>query len=371
MKENKKPVVLFCPLNWGLGHASRLVMLIRAFIQLGCRVYVGADGMPMAFLKKEFGDAVSYVPFSGKEVTYPEKGTMVLKMLKQLPGLLSSIGKEKRELKKILEKTGAGIVISDNRYGLFSKKAKTVFITHQLFIMAPKGLKWLEPLLFNINRFFISRYDHCWIPDHEKYPNLSGKLSHKKPLKKTTFIGPLSRFASQSAESFKNPLPLGFPKDYCLGLISGPEPQRTFFEKILLKQLKKEGTCFVLLRGLAQSNHSEKTENGFIMDHASSAAMQYLIKNARLVICRPGYSTIMDLSVFGKKALLIPTPGQTEQEYLGRYMQENQWAPVVKQTSLSLEKHTPLAVSYQGIPRLLKDKNVVLHTANELLKSIQ
>ncbi len=285
----------------------------------------------------------------------------------QLPGLMLSIIKEHRELKKILKKTGAGIVISDNRFGLFSKKAKTVFVTHQLFIRAPKKLKWLQQLIYKINRFFISRYDQCWIPDFENFPNLSGELSHKNPLEKTTFIGPLSRFAESSLEAGENPLPPGFPEEFILAIISGPEPQRTLFEKVLLNQLKNSGKAFVLLRGKANSTHSEKLKNGWVIDHASTPAIKFLLQNARLVICRPGYSTIMDLSVFGKKALLVPTPGQTEQEYLGDYMQENRWALSVKQNLLKLEKHLPMVENFSGIPCLLKNDDLAFSAVKNLL----
>ncbi|MFO7977396.1 MAG: glycosyltransferase [Bacteroidales bacterium] len=362
----EKPVVLVCPLNWGLGHAARCIPVIREFLVAGCQVVVAAEGGPLALLKEEFTGSVRFLLFPGMNVQYSSGKNMVLNMAKQLPTLLYAIWQEHRQLKKILQDTSADIVLSDNRYGLWAPGTQTVFMTHQVFIQSPPGLKYMEPLLYAMNRYFIKKFDHCWIPDFPGSENLSGILSHKKELKQLRFIGPLSRFEAGSVEGTPNRT----DEDYILIILSGPEPQRTLLERELTKQVDAAALKAIFVRGLINGLPAPVTSLRNMLNHASSPRMKTLIAKARAVVCRPGYSTLMDLSVFGKKAVVIPTPGQTEQEYLGRMLQEQGFAQCVSQDQIDLREDLKRAERLQGIPRVSHQLGLLTAAVQDLLNQV-
>jgi uncharacterized protein (TIGR00661 family) len=368
MDSSKKPTILVCPLDWGLGHATRCVPVVNALLARNCRVVIAADGPPMDFLQQEFAGKADFRRFRGKALRYSKKGNMAMKMLLQIPSLLFSIRKEHLELKRLIKETGASVVISDNRYGLWSKNVKTVFITHQLFIQAPKGMKWLEPLLWQIPGLFVRKYDQCWVPDFPAEPGLSGVLSHKRKLPGVRFVGPLSRFSGLPASAFESPLPEDFPKGFFLALISGPEAQRTIFEAMLSGQFKETGLPVVFVLGKPGCNDSKRYGNSFVLCHASTNQIAWLIKNARLVICRPGYSSLMDLAVFGKKVLLVPTPGQTEQEYLGSILNKSGQGHFVSQKELEIEKDIVRAEILRGIQAIEINNSLLENALDNLLK---
>jgi hypothetical protein len=365
-----RPLVLVCPLNWGLGHATRCVPVIRELLKRSCRVMVLADGAPMVFLQEYFGDKLEYRVLPGKRVSYPSGRGMVCAMLRQLPGFIWSVWNEHRRVKGIIRETGAAFLVSDNRYGLFHNKLKCVFITHQLFISVPRSLAWAGRVLHGINHWFIRKYDVCWVPDFSGEDNLSGRLSHKNPVPGVRFVGPLSRFAEAGRHEGENPLPAGFPSAFCLVILSGPEPQRSILEEKLLAGFKRTGGAVVFVRGLP--GEKEKTVKSIsdqmvCMNHAADKHLIWLIRHSRLVICRPGYSGIMDLAVFGKKALVIPTPGQTEQEYLADRMVRLGWVACSSQHELAPESDMLLAEAAGGIPRQGNAGNLLGRAIDELL----
>jgi UDP-N-acetylglucosamine transferase subunit ALG13 len=395
VQDEQSPVVLVCPLDWGLGHATRCVPLIRAFLEEGARVIVAADGDALAFLRQSFPGRVEFRVLPGRSVVYPrntKRLSLVLGLLRQLPGLLLSVKREHARLRMLIRETGARFVISDNRYGLFSDLATCVFIGHQLYLRVPGPLSWAGVLANRLNHWLINRFDHCWIPDLPGSDNLSGALSHpagyRKPLKikKIRYIGPLSRFTGPGADEMVCPLPEGFPSSFYLAMLSGPEPQRSLLEDELNAQFATLDHAVVVLRGVVHdrevrsprdpappgdqasrkdsptpgeapsTNGKAPPTNGKALpilrfDHLGDGPMAWLIRHARLVICRPGYSTLMDLAVFGKKAVVVPTPGQTEQEYLGERMGEKGWVCCVPQTGFSLAVQVQQAEGLAGIPR--------------------
>ncbi len=267
---------------------------------------------------------------------------MNFKMLSQMPGFFKSIKKEHQLLQTIIKEYQIDMVISDNRYGCWSEKVPSVFITHQLFIQAPFGKKWLN----KINHHFIKKFDECWIPDTENETNLSGNLSHTKKLNAipTFFIDPLSRFSDKELSSEQ--------KYDAFVIISGPEPQRTVFENLVAKQAEKTALKLVLVRGLPSENkiptylHSENLE---VHNHLPTELFLEKIEQSNLVISRSGYSTIMDLAILGKKAVLIPTPGQTEQEYLAKYHAGKQHYFTQTQQEFNLEETIKKATNFKGI----------------------
>jgi len=295
------------------------VPVIKQLLDDKHEVIIAGDGRVLDFLKSYFPN-LKIIILPGYHVVYPGNNKMIMKMALQLPGILLNILKEHRSLKKIVRDHNIDIVISDNRFGLWTREAFSVYITHQLMIKAPDSMLWAEPLLYRFHRWFVKQYDECWIPDLSCENNLSGDLAHKYPLPPNgSYIGILSRFSKFNSTRIDTQAKIA---PDLLVLLSGPEPQRTILENIVLKDLEQHSKLkTVLLRGLPGDEAEFNTLPDLTAyNHLNDEELVRLVKSSKVIICRPGYSTIMDLFVLGRSAVLVPTPGQTEQEYLARYL---------------------------------------------------
>ncbi len=356
---NPKKNILVCPLDWGLGHATRCVPVINELLGLNFNVIIGADKNPLAFLKQEFPELPTVV-IPGYDVTYNEQGSL-FKLFCESVRFYNFIKKEHQFLATIIKENNIDIVVSDNRYGLWSKKITSILITHQLYIKTPFGNSIANKKI----RGLIANFNECWIPDVKRIPNLSGDLAHLKPFQHShRFIGPLSRFTSLRAERSN----LIKEHEYdILAIISGPEPQRTIFEKLILEQIQNSNLKAVIVRGLPNLNVIARNESEMhrdeaillskneitsssqkalprnddnikIFNHLSTKEFLQYFQKSKIVVCRAGYSSIMDLVTLGKKAILIPTPGQTEQEYLAQYHFEQGNFYTQKQHEFNIQK---------------------------------
>jgi len=321
--------ILIAPLDWGLGHATRCVPVIKELLKEGHQVIVAADGITRDLLLGEFPQ-LQFIHLTGYGLTYSRRIPAWLKIVFQVPKIIYRIIAEHGELKRIISKNKIDVVVSDNRFGLWNKKVCSVYITHQVMIKCPPGLKLFEPLLHYMHKWFIKKYDFCWIPDYDGIINLSGDLSHKYPLPANArFIGPLSRFTYEATEKT-------FEHDLCV-IVSGPEPARSKFENIILSQLQQYEGKAILVIGKPGEKTETMIRNTKVVSHLSGAGLSRAIASSSFVICRAGYSGIMDLSSLGKDALLIPTPGQTEQEYLGEYLSAKKIFASVKEAAFDLK----------------------------------
>lgn len=339
----KKKRVLVAPLNWGLGHATRCIPVIKEFLKQGAEVFIASDGRSLDLLKHEFPQ-LPFFELKGYDILYPENDSMVFKMALSVPKILSAIKKEFLATRKLVKEHRIDLIFSDNRYGCFSKNAYTVFMTHQLNIQTPASFQWLSPFISKQNKKMISNFDECWVPDVAGDVNLSGALSHPASVSTVKYIGALSRFNDAIVSSHA---PEIIP---ILIICSGPEPQRTVFEKIITTQILQQNSKAVLVRGVTETNtRAEVINNLEIIHFADAEKMQQLITAASLIISRPGYSTIMDLAALGKKAIFIPTPGQTEQEYLASYFMRQKIFYMISQKEFNLEKALGCIHDYTGI----------------------
>ncbi len=310
MKKN----ILICPLNWGLGHATRCVQIIRELLESGDNVIIAADKAPLAFLKKEF-PGLTFIQLAGFEPLYSKGNSQVFQLLKSIPNALINFKKEHKAIEKIVDDYKIDLVISDNRFGCWSKKVHSIYITHQLNIQVPKFLKWTSPIINQLHKYYIKKYDELWIPDVENEPSLSGVLSHPANIKiKTKYIGFLSRFSSELKGEIKS-------IEY-LVILSGPEPQRSIFEDIIIKQANDIQGNIVILRAKPEENKipSNAPKNIIFFNHVDDETFVKIVARAKNIICRGGYSSLMDLIALNRNAYLVPTPGQTEQEYLAEYL---------------------------------------------------
>jgi spore coat polysaccharide biosynthesis predicted glycosyltransferase SpsG len=327
--ESKK--VLVVPLNWGLGHTTRLIPVIRELLKYNVEILFGGGSVQEKLMKEEF-KSLHYIPSPFFKVRFGKKRFLFFSLLLQLPRFVIQIFNAHFFLRKLINKENIGLVISDNVYGLWSSRVYTVFITHQLNIQLPRSLTRIQSLVNRINHRFISKYNECWIPDIEDNQGLAGILSHPMRMPgNCKYIGLLSRFD----EVRKRSSPGKMKKNSILILFSGPEPQRTIFEDLIKEEipsLPAEMECKVI-RGLP--DHTEIHLPGW-KNHVPARELAELIRQSEFIICRSGYSTIMDLAVLKKTALLIPTPGQTEQEYLAQYLKGKNWFNWMDQEDFSL-----------------------------------
>lgn len=312
--------ILIAPLNWGLGHATRCIPIIQQLLNDKHEVIIAADGYPLRLLQQEFPH-LQYLELPSYSIHYSKGKSQIFAMLRSIPKIVYGIIREHHQLENIIQSHNIQQVISDNRFGLWNKRIESIYMTHQLMIKMPKCLKFLESVVWLIHRSFIHRYDQCWIPDYQGDDNLSGDLSHQYPLPKNAqFIGPLSRFNSyQNKEQ-----PSSLDPFEVVAILSGPEPQRSLFEKQIIQRYFDADERCLIVRGLPDGSNAMEflSANLAIVSHLDTSSLAYYLQNSQKIICRSGYSSIMDLEALSclHKAELHPTPGQTEQEYLAKYL---------------------------------------------------
>ena len=321
IQKTPQKTILIAPLDWGLGHAARCIPIIKELQSYHIRIIIAADDPVKTMLKQEFPQLL-FIDLSGYKIQYSRnKKWFHLKILFQLPQIITGIIKEHNWLKKTVKKYTVDAVISDNRFGLYHSTIPSVYITHQLFIKTGNGLS--EKIAQKIHGWFIKKYKQCWVPDFDGAVNIAGVLSHPNVLPANVkYIGCLSRF--EKTATVKKEINL-------LIILSGPEPQRTIFENILFAQLKEYTGKVLFVRGLPTmcqdlvfTNESGLQKEIIIKNYLSASELNTALQSAELVLCRSGYTSVMDLLKLNQKAVLVPTPGQTEQEYLAAYLSQQQ-----------------------------------------------
>ena len=338
--------ILISPLDWGLGHASRIIPLIDKHLELGDNVIIAGSGMSLNLLKKHFPHLHS-IEIPSFTIKYSAGKSQVWAVAKAFPRLIYYSIREHKALNRIVNKENIDFIISDNRFGLFHKTVPSAYITHQLLIKLPKGWAWMEPFVAFVHRCIINRFTECWVPDYEDVSeSLAGELSHPNKMPRNVkYIGALSRFQlgvrseelGVSVQTSGEPSLLEFSRvqpeitsgasnlrNLVLAILSGAEPQRTMLEKELLMSLQEDQhENIILVQGKVEAEQKvSKVGKVTVYNYMNTEELQEYILKADKIICRSGYSSIMDLHALGKlqNATLIPTPGQTEQEYLAEYI---------------------------------------------------
>ena len=336
LNSNNK-TILIAPLNWGLGHATRCIPIIKALQENNFIPIIASDGIALALLRKEF-PYIQTLELPSYQIEYAKNGkNFKWKLLKNLPKMMEAIWEEKRLVKKWVKKYAIEGIISDNRLGVFSPKVPSVFITHQLNVMTG-NTTWITSIL---HQKIIKKYTECWVPDIENAPNLTGKLGH---LKTNTldlkYIGPLSRLHKKEV-----------PQKYDLMVIlSGPEPQRGILEELLKREVLRFDGKVVFIKGIVEKEQKkEEIENITYYNFMNTRQIEQTFNESEIVLSRSGYTTIMDLAILQKKAFFIPTPGQYEQEYLAKKLKNNNLVPYVEQDNFRIEALAEIK-NYQGLP---------------------
>jgi uncharacterized protein (TIGR00661 family) len=334
----KTKTILVAPLNWGLGHATRCIPIIKALEKNNFIPIIATDGIALDLLRKEF-PYLQTLELPSYHIEYAENAkNFKWKMIKNCPKMIQAIRDEKKIVKKWIKKYDIDGLISDNRLGVYSKKIPSVFITHQLQVMTG-STTWITS---KIHQLIIKKYTQCWVPDFEDSPNLTGELGHLKnsswPVK---YLGPLSRLHEKNIE-----------KMYDLMIIlSGPEPQRTMLEEKLKKEILRYKGAVIFIKGIVEKEQ-KKEQIGHVTyyNYMNTGHLEMSFNQSKTILCRSGYTTVMDLAKLNKKAFFIPTPGQYEQEYLAEKLEKEGLVPYASQDNFKIEDLERVA-HYKGLPK--------------------
>ena len=363
MKESRN--ILICPLEWGLGHAARMLPVARKLQSSGNKIFIGSGEEHLSLFKREM-TGLEYIIFPGFKPFYSRLIPQYIVLLLQAPILLYHTILEHFKLKRIISRYNIDIVISDNRFGLWHANKVTAYVTHMPLLPLPKYFRFLEFIGVILHRAVIKKYSLCFIPDLPGKINISGKLSHGIKLPANVrYIGILSRFLDIQTVLSDPP---DFP--HTTVILSGPEPQRGILRKKLVTLLEHKIPSTIMLEGRPADTGSRVVSGNIISySHLSASEMKEVLKSSEKIISRSGYTTIMDLIALRSSALLIPTPGQTEQEYLAEYLSEKKWFTTISQKEV--EKVLTVTSATSAWPdEMLKESMILLDRALEELLEI-
>ncbi len=318
MSTSKPKHILVAPLDWGLGHTTRCIPLIGYMLSQGHIVTVAGNHSQRKFIEETFS-CIDFIHLDGYNITYSKWNKYAQAgLLAQLPDILKTIKRENNWLLDLTNQRKIDGIISDNRYGLYHPSIPSVIMTHQLMVQS--GLsKFIDRNIQKIHFNLFTRFGKTWILDVPGIPNLGNSLSHSKALPRNAeYIGLLSRFSDLVSRS--SPFINDKSADVLI-MLSGPEPQRTEISQLLWQQACRYPGKIAFIEG---SENAMMPANipAHITYHKRLTSKQLfqILERAGIIICRSGYSSLMDLAVMHKKAILIPTPGQTEQIYLAKHL---------------------------------------------------
>ena len=343
---------LFAVLNMGLGHATRSLGLINSLMEKGVEITVASTGRSLHLLKDEFKDSlysISFVDVPDYAIEYSKKGPLILKLILQIPSLFKKIKLENNFTEKLVKKNKYDLIISDHRYGFFHKNIPSFFITHQLLLMPPWKFKLAKKISAKLHSLLLKNFNMVIIPDFADDLNLSGELSHN------IFSNNIKKYYAGPWSSIEKETNVPEYKYDVLALISGPEPQRTILEDKLTAILKNYSGKAVMVIGKPgepkKKNKKETKEKNdlTVFTHLNRQEIHKLIMQCKIIISRSGYTTVMEIAGLKKKAVFIPTPGQSEQEYLAEYYADNNWYGFIKQKEIDI------------LPELLKNDQMDFH----------
>lgn len=348
MKKNTG--VLISPLDWGLGHAARCIPLIQQFIAEGQAVTVFASPGICSYLQQRFPD-LSFITDKTKPVSYGFNGTGFFQIIGLIPKMIKQQKSEQNMCSALCASNEYNLIVSDNRYGFRCDNIRSVLITHQLEPIAPWWLCFGLPVLRKFIKKSLARFSEVWVPDYKNFPGLAGKLSHPKTLvSNAKYIGPLSRF--DRLDDYNSTV----RNDLLLVITSGPLKHRRQMAGKLSQVFAECGLSVII----AGAEINDPGENISCIMSPSDEQLAKWLSEAAVIISHAGYSTMMDLFAVGRSAIIFPTRGQTEQQYLAQLHQDF-FITVANINKLHL--HT---AAWTSINEILKQKEIRMVHANNL-----
>ncbi len=341
-----------------------MIPLARRLRELNNNIIIASGEEHLSLFRSEL-PGLTYISFSGFKPGYSRFLPQYLSLLFKVPVLIYHIIAEHHKLKKLIDKYKIDIIISDNRFGLWNHKVTSVYITHMPLIPLPKPLRFMEFTGVALHRYIIKKYSLCFIPDLPGDLNLSGRLSHGIKLPDNVrFIGILSRFNGTGQSATENITKFR----HNTVILSGPEPQRGILRQKLVGLLKDKDPGTIFFEGnTLKSGEITRSGNLTFYSHLPDFRMKEMIEGSESIITRSGYTTIMELVSLNCTALIIPTPGQTEQEYLAEYLSEKGWFSTISQGAIKSGISLPAGKNaWQG--DMNRQSSILLTEAlNELL----
>jgi len=304
---NKHMKILFGVFDWGLGHATRDIPLIEELLKEKNRVDIISTGWALKLLKVHFKGRCRY--FDVPSITSPYQGRtsiFLFNFISIIPQMLVSLRKIRKLSRRIIKEGGYDKIVSDCRYDVHDQKDNSYLINHQLRF---KSVFFTEIFTDLWLAYIMKPYGKILVPD---FPGegLTGRLSHGLPFVDKNRIEYLGILSAMKRKNVKKDI------DYFISL-SGPEPQRTMLEKQILQKADMLHGKIILAGGNPDAEHSFVSNKVKFHSFLSPRQQEDCMNRAKFLIIRSGYTTIMELCELGiKSALLIPAPGQTEQEYL-------------------------------------------------------
>ena len=346
--------ILFAVHDWGLGHATRSLVLIRALVRRGDEVTIlMAESPGLSLLRAELRDSCEYYEYDDLPKPFSRHpAVFYFRMSCAVPQVWLRFEREQRLTEALVRKRRFDAVVSDSRLGVWSRDAPSYCLFHSLRQIIPGRPRWLESIVERAQRHLLRGYRAILVPDIEGDDNLAGDLAHDLDLDwgpgRLVYLGPLSELGAERAEDI----------DYFFS-ISGVEPHHTMLaERVLAALPSLPGRIVVALGRPDAAGEVTRIGEATVHGYLDRRAQGEMLARARVIIGRSGYTTLMELGGFGKRALFVPTPGQSEQEYLARLHGERGRVFSTVQSALDIPADLRRAEAASGLPTLRIDTAV-------------
>jgi len=356
--------VLYAVGSWGLGHATRSLPVIQALLERGVEVTVVCTGRALLLLRQELMERCEFLDWPDVPQTLGRSALeFYARSALAIPHMLLVMLRERSWTENLLRRRRFDRIVSDNRYGVQHPAVPSFHLAHSLRFIAPRRVALLEWLLEAFNYRWFCGLRRILVPDTPE-DRLSGDLAHRLrvfPPKLLAYIGVLSRIRARD-----------LPQDLDLFVtLSGPEPQRTMLEEVIRRQLAAwrpaaTGLRVVVALGRPEAPHREEVDGVEVYGYLDARAQEEMVNRAHLVVARSGYSTIMELAEVERRAVLVPTPGQTEQVYLAAYHERRGTIRAVSQSRLALPRDVAVAATRPGL-RAREKTEVAVRRAVDLI----
>ncbi|MGH8273800.1 MAG: glycosyltransferase [Gammaproteobacteria bacterium] len=347
--------ILFAVHDWGLGHAARSLVLIRALVERGDAVTILMEpSAGMRLLESELGGTCAFYPM--RDIPKPFSrwpAVFYLRMSASMPWVWVHFKWEHRVTERLVRERGFDLIVSDSRFGIWSHAVPSYCIFHSLRQIIPGRLPWMERMVEWGQRGLLKGFAKVLIPDAVEDGGLSGDLGHDPALDwgegRLEWIGPLADVVRPGVSE---------DIDYFFS-VSGIEPQRGLLEQRVLAALPEiEGRIVVTLGNPERAGEKREVASAMVYGYLDRAQQSEMLNRAHVVMTRSGYTTLMELAVLGKRALFVPTPGQSEQEYLARFHHERGHVWSTTQRRLDIPRDLARADTAAGLPRLSSAESV-------------
>jgi spore coat polysaccharide biosynthesis predicted glycosyltransferase SpsG len=295
--------ILISPLNWGQGHVSRCIPLIKRLKNQRNELFIACNKNQREIFETYLNLDLTYINHEGYTFKFGGKGRFVLDILFNLKVLLARHKSELKEVSALVKQHNIDLIISDHRYGFRSEKCTSIFMTHQLQLPLPWYLKPAQIW----HKKQVSNFNFQWVVDDEK-KRLAGKLSNIEGFNKSQYIGLLSRFDRMPNDQLKihdGILLISGPLEYCKNLIKTFEKQ---LDSGAINLIIGNKDAYEVYKSFGLKQPFFISNNWLNSDE--------LIKQSRKIYGYFGYSTLMDLEFLNCDSELIACPGQFEQLYL-------------------------------------------------------